>query len=603
MHDPKKIRNLAIVAHIDHGKTTLMDSLLKQSESFRENEVVPERVMDNYDQEKERGITIFAKHTSLFYKDYKINLIDTPGHADFSGEVERVLGLVNSVLLLVDASEGPMPQTRFVLSQALKKGLSPIVLLNKIDRPHANPDRALNITFDLFVELGASDAQLDFSVCYASGLAGFAKRNLEDESSDMSPLFDLILEAVPPPTGNPDAPFLLQATTVSYDEFTGRQACGRILNGSISKGDAISRIRNDGSISQHKVTKVEGYQGLKKIALDAAGVGDIVNIAGVPDVQIGETLGAPNNTSPLPPIQLDEPTMSIELSVNSGPLAGRDGKHVTMNKLRARLEQEKKANISLSIEDVPGKEDVMRVAGRGEIHLAVLIEAMRREGFEMLLARPQVILKETPQGKLEPYESVHIEVPEEFSGSVIEELSRKYGEMRSLNTNEHNITLMEFLAPTRALMGYRNNFLTATKGLGILTSAFDSFAPHKGLLPKRSKGVLVSMMAGKASGYALFNLQDRGTLFISPGTEVYEGMIIGEHCREGDLLVNPVKEKQLTNMRASGTDDNIQLSPHTKFSLEQAINFIEDDELVEVTPQFIRLRKRFLTENERKKRK
>ncbi|HSW86326.1 MAG TPA: translational GTPase TypA [Rhabdochlamydiaceae bacterium] len=601
MFSPKKIRNIAIIAHIDHGKTTLLDSLLKQSNIFRDNEKIPERVMDSYDQEKERGITIFAKHTSIFFEDYKINIIDTPGHSDFSGEVERVLGLVNCVLLLVDAQEGPMPQTRFVLSQALKMGLSPIVILNKIDRPHADPDNALNLTFDLFVELGATDEQLDFSVCYASGLSGFAIRDLNDPRTDMRPLFQMIIEKVPPPPGNLDMPFLMQATTLAYDDFIGRQACGRILEGQIKKGEMISKVDKTGHPTQHRVARIEGYFGLKKIEMDEAGVGDIVSISGIPEVTIGDTLCNPDHIVQLPPITLAEPTLSIELMVNNGPFVGRDGKHVTMNKIRDRLQQEKKANISLKIEEVSSREDAIRVCGRGELHLAVLIEAMRREDYEFVLSKPQVILKEINGEKHEPIEIAHIEVPQEFSGAVIEELSRRKGEMRALNTNEHGISAIEFLIPTRGLMGYRNEFMTVTRGLGILTSIFDTYAPWKGTIPGRKKGALISICSGKVTAYASFGIQERGALFVSPGDEVYEGMIVGEHNRDNDLIVNVTKGKQLTNVRASGSDENIILTPPRTFTLEQAIDFIQDDELVEVTPRFIRLRKRFLMENERKR--
>ena len=603
MYPPKKIRNIAIIAHIDHGKTTLLDSLLKQSNIFRDNELVPERIMDSYDQEKERGITIFSKHTSIFFEDSKINLIDTPGHSDFSGEVERVLGLVNSVLLLVDANEGPMPQTRFVLSQALKIGLKPIVILNKIDRKGADPDRALNLTFDLFVELGASDEQLDFKVCYASGLAGFAMRELNDERKNMRPLFEMILEAVPPPPGNLELPFLMQATTLSYDDFVGRQACGRILEGKIKKGDTITRINLNGHPTQHKVTRIEGYHGLKKVGMEEAGVGDIVSIAGIPEVTIGETLCSSDHIVQLPPIDLSEPTLSIEILVNNGPFAGKDGKHVTMNKIRERLIQEQKANISLKIEDIQGREDAMRVSGRGELHLAVLIEAMRREGYEFTISKPKVITKKENDQLLEPFEVAHIEVPEEFSGKIIEELSRRKGEMRALNINEHNITSLEFLIPTRGLMGYRNLFLTVTRGLGILTSIFDHFGPWKGDITGRVQGALVSICRGRTTPYAAFNLQGRGVLFVKPGDEVYEVMIVGDNTRHNDLVINVTREKQLTNVRASGTDENVVLTPARIFTLEQAIDFIEDDELIEVTPNFIRLRKRFLKENERKRAK
>lgn len=600
MFKPEKIRNIAIIAHIDHGKTTLLDSLLKQSNVFRDNEKIPERVMDSYDQEKERGITIFAKHTSVFFEDFKINIIDTPGHADFSGEVERVLGLVNSVLLLVDAQEGPMPQTRFVLSQALKIGLRPIVVLNKIDRPHADPDRALNLTFDLFVELGANDEQLDFPICYASGLGGFAALDLKDPRVNMRPLFELIIKAVPCPPGNLDLPFLMQAATLSYDDFVGRQACGRILEGKVRKGDTVTKIDKNGHPTQHKVQKVEGYHGLKKVEVEEAGVGDIVSISGIPEITIGDTLCDPQHIVQLPPITIAEPTLSIEMMVNNGPFVGKDGKHVTMNKLRDRLAQERKANISLKVEE-NFRDDAARICGRGELHLAVLIEAMRRESYEFTISKPQVIIKEVQGVRQEPYEIVHIEVPQEYSGSVIEELSRRKGEMRALNTNEHNITTIEFLIPTRGLMGYRNEFLTATRGLGILTSVFDSYGPFKGDIPGRPNGVLVSNGPGKVTAYACFGVQDRGALFVGPGDEVYEGMLVGENSRDNDLIVNVVKGKQLTNVRASGSDENIILTPPRTFTLEQAIDYIQDDELVEVTPNFIRLRKRLLSENERKR--
>jgi GTP-binding protein len=597
---PEKIRNIAIIAHIDHGKTTMLDSLLKQSNIFRDNEKIPERVMDSYDQEKERGITIFAKHTSIFFEDFKINIIDTPGHADFSGEVERVLGLVNCVLLLVDAQEGPMPQTRFVLSQALKIGLRPIVVLNKIDRPHADPDRALNLTFDLFVELGANDEQLDFPICYASGLGGFAAMDLKDPRIDMRPLFELIIKAVPHPPGNIDLPFLMQAATLSYDDFVGRQACGRILEGKIRKGDTVTKVDKNGHPTQHKVVRVEGYLGLKKVEMDEAGVGDIVSISGIPEIMIGDTLCDPTHIVQLPPIAIAEPTLSVEVMVNNGPFVGKDGKHVTMNKIRDRLTQERKANISLKIEET-FRDDASRVCGRGELHLAVLIEAMRREGYEFTISKPQVIMKQIEGVLQEPFEITHIEVPQDYSGTVIEELSRRKGEMRSLSTNEHNITTIEFYIPTRGLMGYRNNFLTATRGLGILTSVFSSYGPHKGEIPGRPNGVLISNGPGKVTGYACFGIQERGSLFVGPGEEVYEGMVVGENSRDNDLMVNVVKGKQLTNVRASGSDENIILTPPRTFTLEQAIDFIQDDELVEVTPNFIRLRKRFLNEHDRKR--
>ncbi len=601
MYNPEKIRNIAIIAHIDHGKTTLLDSLLRQSNIFRDNEKVPERVMDSFDQEKERGITIFAKHTSVFYKDYKVNIIDTPGHADFSGEVERVLGMVNSVLLLVDAQEGPMPQTRFVLSQALKMGLRPIVVLNKIDRPHADPDRVLNETFDLFLELGANDEQLDFAYIYASGFNGYAIEKVGDTPKDLAPLFELILKAAPPPPGNLSLPFLMQAATLSYDDYLGRQATGRILEGKITKGDSITRVDRNGNHMTHRIVKIEGHLGLKKIEVNDAGAGDIATISGIPEVDIGDTLCANDQIVQLPPITLAEPTVSVEFVVNTSPMVGRDGKHVTMNKLRDRLMREKRANISLKIEEVANRDDAIRVCGRGELHLAVLIETMRREGYEISISKPKVITKEIDGVLSEPMERVHVEVPESYSGTVIEDLSRRKGEMRALSTSEHGLTTMSFLVPTRGLMGYRNDFLTRTSGLGVLTSIFESFAPWKGEIPGRLRGVLISNSLGKANGYGLFTLQERGSLFVKPGDEVYEGMIVGEHSRENDLIVNATKAKQLTNVRAAGSDENIILTPPRKFTLEQAIDYIADDELVEVTPNFIRLRKIHLLENDRKR--
>ena len=600
MQKKEKIRNIAIIAHIDHGKTTLLDSLLKQSNLFRENQVTEQRMMDSNDQEKERGITITAKPTAVNFEEFKINIIDTPGHADFSGEVERILSTVNSVLLLVDAQDGPMPQTRFVLSKSLKMGLKPIVVLNKIDRPNADPDRVLNDTFDLFSELGATDEQLDFRYCYASGLSGFAIQHPNDPRVNMRPLFELIIEAVPCPTGDMGNPFLMQASTITYDDYVGRQACGRILEGSVRKGQQVIHI--DANSEQRKCTivRIEGYLGLNRVEMEEAGVGDIIVLSGIPDVTIGDTICDPKEIIQLPRIKIDEPTVSIDLTVNTSPFVGRSGKHVTMNKIRERLERERKGNISLRIEE-SDSQDKITVAGRGELHLAVMIESMRREGYEFSISKPRVILKDIEGVKYEPIERVHIEVPEEYAGSVIEELSRRRGEMQHLDTNEHGITRLEFLLPTRGLMGYRNEFLTLTRGLGILTAIFEEFAPWRGTIPGRLRGVLVSINSAKTTGYSLFNLQDRGVLFVSPGEEVYEGMIVGEHNRDNDLIVNVTKGKALTNVRASGTDENVILTPARRFTLEQAIDYVQDDELIEVTPGFIRMRKRFLTEHERKR--
>lgn len=595
------IRNIAIIAHIDHGKTTLLDALLKQSNLFRDNEEIPDRMMDSYDQERERGITIFAKHTSIPYGDYTINFIDTPGHSDFSGEVERVLGMVSSVLLLVDAQDGPMPQTRFVLSKALKMGICPIVVINKIDRPHADPDAALNATFDLFVELGATDEQLDFKHCYSSALAGYAIAHLNDPRENMNPLFELMIQSVKPPANDVNAPFLMQAMTIGYDQYVGRQATGRILGGKVTKGQKVLWKNSQGIQTLATITRVEGYRGIKKVEFVEGIAGDIVSLSGVPEIMLGDTLCDPDHVVDLPPIKIDEPTMSVNIMINSGPFAGRDGKNVTFNKIRERLLKEKRSNISLRIEESRTNQEAMTVYGRGELQLSVLIEAMRREGIEMTVSKPQVILKEHEGVTCEPIERVYVETPEEFSGTIIEELSKRKGEMQHLETDSNGITRMEFLIPTRGIMGYRNDFLTITRGLGILTALFDSFQPWRGEIPKRSKGVLVSMNQGKSTAYAIGTLQKRGELFVSPGDEVYEGIIVGENSRDNDLVVNVTRPKQLTNVRASGADENILITPARKMTLEQAIVFIEEDELIEVTPSFIRLRKRHLKEVDRKR--
>ncbi|NGX63898.1 MAG: GTP-binding protein TypA/BipA [Candidatus Anoxychlamydiales bacterium] len=600
MFKPEKIRNIAIIAHIDHGKTTLLDSLLKQSEIFHDNAKIPERIMDNYDQEKERGITIFSKHTSIFFEDFKINIIDTPGHADFAGEVERILGMVDSVLLLIDAKEGPMPQTRFVLMKSLQMGICPIVVLNKIDRPHADPERVLNEVFDLFVELNASDKQLDFSYCYASGLTGYAMMDLNDEKKDMNPLFKLIIKSEPKEIGDIDSPFLMQVATIEYDDYVGRQACGRILNGKIQKNQIINHTNQNGCKS-FKIQRIENHHGLNKVEMEEAGVGDIVIISGCEDVTIGDTLSHKENKLTLPPIVIAEPTLSIDIMVNSGPLAGKDGKNLTINKIRERLLKEKKSNVTLKIEISEGAIDKITVSGRGELHLAVLLEALRRENFEFLVSKPQVIIKEIDNQKCEPIEEAHIEVPNEFSGVIIQELGIRRGEIKSLVTNDQDITKMDFLIPTRGLMGCHSEFLTLTKGLIIMSSIFDHYTPLKGSIPGRKRGVLVSLCAGDTNGYACFGLQKRAVLFVKPTDKVYEGMIVGENSKENDLVVNAVKGKQLSNMRASGKDESIILTPSRSFTLEEAISYIEDDELIEITPKHIRLRKKHLSEVDRKR--
>jgi GTP-binding protein len=601
--DPSNIRNIAIVAHIDHGKTTLVDALLRQSNVFREGEEVVERVMDSYDQEKERGITIFSKPASIYYEDVKINLIDTPGHSDFSAEVERVLGMVGSVLLVVDAQEGPMPQTRFVLSKALQKGLKPIVVVNKIDRPAAAPDRALDLTFDLFVELGATDEQLDFPYIYASGLGGFATKTVDGPRENMRPLYELIVEKCPSPDGELTAPFYMQAEGMSYNDFVGRQALGRVRSGSLKKGDRLFALDKDGARKEGSCVKLEGFDGLKRMEIDEATCGDIVIVSGFPEVMLGDTLTTDASGKPLDPIAIGEPAVSIDVSVNSGPLAGREGKNVTFSKIKDRLLKEKKANISLIIEEVSSGSEAMRVSGRGELHLSVLLEAMRRENFEFVVSEPHVIVKDIDGEKCEPIERVYIEVPDEYSGGVIQELSQRKGLMQHLEVTDQNIAKIEFLIPTRGLMGYRNDFLTATRGLGIMSSTFSSFEPWKGAIPKRKNGVLISMNSGQSSAYSLDTLQDRGVLFLGPGDEVYEGMIVGQNSRENDLVVNVTKSKQLTNFRTVNKDDAALLAPPRQFTLEQAIDFIGSDELVEVTPKSIRLRKKHLSEVERKRAK
>lgn len=595
-----QIRNIAIIAHVDHGKTTLVDGLLRQSGTFRSNQVVSERVMDSNALERERGITILAKNTSIFYQDTRINIVDTPGHADFGGEVERILKMVDGALLLVDAVDGPMPQTKFVLSKSLALGLRPIVVVNKIDRAGCRPEEVVNATFDLFVQLGATDAQLDFPIVFTSAKEGYAVRRVTDEPKDLGPLFETILSHVPAPQGRPDLPLQFLVTTLDDDSYLGRIAIGKIENGVIRLGDAIARIRRDGSIEKGRLTKLFGFHGLGRVERESAQAGEIVALAGLDDVEIGETIADPERPEPLPPIEIGEPTLTMEFMVNTSPLAGTEGRFVTSRHLRDRLFKELRTNVALRVEETESG-DLFRVSGRGELHLAILIENLRREGFELAVSKPRVILKEVDGEILEPYENLTVDLEESYQGIVIEKLGRRKGEMLSHQVGTDGRIRLEYRIPARGLIGLQSEFVSETKGTGVLYHLFDGYGPYKGEISTRNRGVLISMDAGDTVAYALFSLQERGELFVGPGVKTYTGMIVGQHSRDNDLVVNPLKTKKLTNMRASGSDENILLTPPRILSLEQAIEFIADDELVEVTPISIRLRKRILDENERKR--
>ncbi|MCP3177469.1 translational GTPase TypA [Desulfuromonas sp. KJ2020] len=596
---PEKIRNIAIIAHVDHGKTTLVDAMLKQSGVFRENQVITERVMDSNDLEKERGITILSKNLSIHHGGLKINIVDTPGHADFGGEVERVLKMVDSVLLLVDAFDGPMPQTRFVLKKSLDLGLKPIVVINKIDRPGARPVEVVNMVFDLFCELNADDKQLDFPIVYASAKNGYAMRELEDESKDLEPLFQMIAERVSAPEVNPDAPFQMLVTNIDYNDYIGRIATGKIFNGRIKAGSTVAAINREGKITRGRVSKLLGYEGLKQIELEEAFAGDIVTIAGFDDVGIGETFADAANPIALPYVAIDEPTLSMNFIVNDSPFAGLEGKFVTSRNIRERLMRELRTNVSLRVEDTDNT-DTFKVSGRGELHLSILIENMRREGYELSVSKPEVIFRDIDGVRCEPMEYLVIDVPEEFQGTVIEKLGTRKAEMVSMHPME-GINRLEFVIPARGLIGFRSEFLTDTRGTGVMNHTFHEYAPYKGPISSRKNGVLIALESGETVGYSLFNLQDRGILFVGPGINVYEGMIIGQHAKENDLIVNACKGKKLTNVRASGSDDAIRLTPPRLLTLEQALEYIDDDELVEVTPKSIRLRKKYLDANDRKK--
>src|SRR5215468_2923839 len=595
------VRNIAIIAHVDHGKTTLVDVMLHQAGTFRRGEVVAERAMDSNDQERERGITILAKCTAVTWKGVRINVVDTPGHADFGGEVERVLGMVDSVLLVVDAVEGPMPQTRFVTKKALALGLRPIVVINKIDRPACDPDGTLNAVFDLFVALGASDEQLDFPVIYASGREGFAVRDLHDERTDLGPLLDMILEKVPLPPGDVDSPLAMQVATLAYDDYLGYLAIGRVETGRCKVGDRLLVAHRDGTTEEFRAQKVLGFQGLKRFELAEARAGDIVAVTGMSELNVGETITEIERPRILPLLTVDEPTISMEFMTNDGPFAGRDGKYVTSRNLRERLLREVKSNVALRVEET-GDAGVFKVSGRGELHLSVLIETMRREGYELCVSQPQVIYKEDAEGgRTEPYEDVVIDVDEAYSGAVIEELGRRGGRMNEMHPSGEGRVRMEYVIPARGLIGYRSQFMTDTRGTGVFYHQLAEYGPYAGALRGRVNGVLIVQEDGETNTYALFYLQERGVLFVGPGEKVYMGMIVGMHSRDNDLIVNPSKAKKLTNIRTTAADEKLVLTPPRILTLEAALEFINEDELVEVTPKAIRLRKRVLDHNARKR--
>ena len=595
----KDMRNVAIIAHVDHGKTTLVDALLKQTGAhvFREGESV---IMDSNPLEKERGITIFSKNGSLQYKDIHINIVDTPGHADFGSEVERILRMVDGVLLLVDAFEGPMPQTKFVLKKSLELHLKPIVVINKIDRPNARPNEVVDQTFDLFCELNATDEQLDFPIVYASGKEGITTLDLDESGSDMKPLLDTMVHRVLPPVADPDQPFQLLVTMLDYDSYMGRIAVGRIVHGTIQLGDPLVLVKWDGAMKRGKVSRLLRYQGLKRVETDQAKAGDIISIAGIDDVRVGETLASPENPKALPTVNIDEPTISMNFSHNTSPLSGKDGgRFLTSRHIRERLAHEAMINVGIKVEEADGGER-FKVSGRGELHLAILIETMRREGFELEVSPPKVIFKEVEGERLEPIEEVVIEVDPGYQGTVIEALGNRRAEMRDMQKSAVGTIRMEFLIASRALLGFRSELLMMTRGTGVMSQTFYEYQPFKGEIPRRPAGVQISQGGGDAVAYALWGLQDRGEVFIYPGDPMYEGMIIGVNNKGQDLVVNAIREKKLTNIRAAGSDEAIHLVPPREMTLEFALEFIEDNELVEVTPKHIRLRKRYLTDNERR---
>lgn len=597
----ENLRNVAIIAHVDHGKTTLVDQLLKQSGTFRANEAVNDRVMDSNDLERERGITILSKNTSVIYNGIKINIVDTPGHADFGGEVERILQMVDGVLLLVDAFEGCMPQTRFVLKKALSLGKKAVVVINKIDRPMARPLEVVDEVLDLFIELGADDDQIEFPVVFASGRDGYATYAPDIAGKDMQPLFEEIVKEIEPPTGDVEAPLQVLFTNIEYDDYLGRIGVGRVIRGSVKVGQTVALCHKDGTSSKVKIAKLFMYQGLKRVEVESAAVGDIIQVAGIAELEIGETACDLEVIEPLPFVKIDEPTLSMNFMVNNSPFAGRDGKFVTSRNLRDRLFKEVMTNVSLRVEETESA-DTFKVSGRGELHLSILIETMRRQGYEFQVSPPTVIYKYDEEGRqLEPIELLMIEVPEEYVGVVMERLGTRKAEIKNMGTREGGTSHLEFLIPARGLLGYRSQFLTDTNGNGIMNHVFDSYQPFKGDIDQRSTGSIIAHETGEATGYGLFNTQSRGKLFIGPGTPVYEGMIVGENPKNEDIVCNVCKKKQMTNTRASGSDDALRLVPHSILSLEQSLEFIKDDELVEITPDNIRLRKKILGKEQRMK--
>jgi GTP-binding protein len=596
----KPIYNIAIVAHVDHGKTTLVDAMLRQSGTFRANEAVADRVMDSNDLERERGITILAKNTALYYHDNKINIVDTPGHADFGGEVERALKMVDGIVLLVDASEGPLPQTRYVLSKALEAKLTPMVVINKIDRPDARPQEVLNEVYDLFIDLDADEDMLDFPVLYTNGKVGTATLDLATPGTDLQPLFEQIIQTIPVAKGDPEGPVQILVTNLDYSDYLGRLAIARVFNGTMRTGQEYNVARIDGTFSKHKITKLFSFSGLKRIDIDETQIGDIVAVAGIPGITIGESFCDVEDPRPLPPIIIDEPTIAIQFNVNNSPFAGREGKWVTSRNLRDRLEKELLTNVSLKMQET-GSPDSFKVLGRGELQLAILIEMMRREGFEMMVSRPEIVTKRIDGELMEPVEQLMIDIPENFVGTVIERLGPRKGEMTKMTNHGSGRVRMEFRIPSRGLIGLRSEMLTETRGTIVMNAILDGYVAYQGEIPQRVSGALISDRQGTTTTYALDGLQDRGILFVPDGVEVYEGMVIGEHSRDNDLDVNCVREKKMSNMRASGADEALRLVPYRNLTLEQSIEFIAEDELVEVTPKSLRMRKRILQSNRRPK--